>query len=90
MPRVVTAGSSRAAATRLGMTTPARPEAMSAALLPRPNFTSCRFSNESDLLARVAPRHAIRGGGLGKAFEPDKPTILEEELLAHAELAHRK
>ncbi len=38
-PRFVTAGSSSAAATRSGITAPARPEAKSAALLPRPKFT---------------------------------------------------
>ena len=90
MPRVVTAGSSSAAATRSGITTPARPEAMSAALLPRPKFTSSGSSNEFGLLGRLAPRHAIRDGGLGKAFQRNRPSILEEELLADAELSHRQ
>src|SRR4029450_62049 len=45
--------------------------------------------NESSVLGRVEPRHAIHGGGLGKALELNGPAILEAELLADAELPHR-
>ena len=56
---------------------------MSAALLPRPKFTSSGSSNEFGLLGRLAPRHAIRDGGLGKAVTSVTPVScrLAERLL---------
>src|SRR5271170_8222228 len=50
MPRAVVAGSSSADETLLGVTTPASPDAMSAALLNRPTFICCVSSSVGALV----------------------------------------